>query len=62
MKDRSREKSEVYATVITQTQVHLLMSIAVLKKRVLKQANCRNAFCHGVLLEDEVVIAKSPSG
>eukprot|EP00957_Ditylum_brightwellii_P039938 3023566-Ditylum_brightwellii.AAC.1 len=36
--------------------------MAVSHKRVLKQADCRNAFCHEVLPEDEVVITKPPSG
>eukprot|EP00957_Ditylum_brightwellii_P207197 15351930-Ditylum_brightwellii.AAC.2 len=36
--------------------------MAVSLKRVLKQADCCNAFCHGVLTEDEVVIVKPPSG
>eukprot|EP00957_Ditylum_brightwellii_P109318 8338954-Ditylum_brightwellii.AAC.1 len=36
--------------------------MVVPSKRVLKQADCHNAFCHGVLPEDEVIIAKPPSG
>mmetsp|Transcript_28684 Transcript_28684/g.41695 ORF Transcript_28684/g.41695 Transcript_28684/m.41695 type:complete len:109 (+) Transcript_28684:1387-1713(+) len=62
MEDRSWEKGEVYAPVITQTQVHLLVSMAVSNKRVLKQADCRSAFCHGVLPEDEIVIVRPPAG
>jgi hypothetical protein len=62
MEARSWEKGEVYAPVITQTQVQLLVSMAVSHKRVLKQADCCNAFCHGVLPKDEVVIFKPPSG
>eukprot|EP00957_Ditylum_brightwellii_P109770 8372324-Ditylum_brightwellii.AAC.1 len=61
MEARSWEKGEVYAPVITQTQVCLLVSMAVSHKCVLKQADCCNAFCHGVLPEDEVVIVKPPS-
>eukprot|EP00957_Ditylum_brightwellii_P107196 8179584-Ditylum_brightwellii.AAC.1 len=52
---------EPRALVITQMQVLLLVSMAVSHKRVLKQVDCCNAFCHGVLPEDEVVIVKPPS-
>mmetsp|Transcript_14188 Transcript_14188/g.20774 ORF Transcript_14188/g.20774 Transcript_14188/m.20774 type:complete len:152 (-) Transcript_14188:134-589(-) len=62
MEARSWEKGEVYVPVITQTQVCLLVSMAISHKRVLKQADCCNAFCHGYLPEDEVVIVKPPSG
>eukprot|EP00957_Ditylum_brightwellii_P013258 999984-Ditylum_brightwellii.AAC.1 len=61
MEARSWEKGEVYTTVITQTQVHLCVSMAISCKCVLKQTDCCNAFCHGVLPEDEVVIVKLPS-
>eukprot|EP00957_Ditylum_brightwellii_P184207 14030896-Ditylum_brightwellii.AAC.1 len=62
MEDCSWDKGQVYAPVITQTQVQLLTSMSVSKNRVLKQADCRNAFCHGVLPEDEVVIVCLPAG
>eukprot|EP00957_Ditylum_brightwellii_P014905 1124558-Ditylum_brightwellii.AAC.1 len=60
MEDRSWGKGEVYAPVITQTQVCLLVSMSVSNKQVLKQADCCNAFCHGVLPEDEAVIVCLP--
>eukprot|EP00957_Ditylum_brightwellii_P044942 3408708-Ditylum_brightwellii.AAC.1 len=62
MKDRSWEKEEVYAPMITQTQACLLVPMAVSNKQVLKQADCRNAFCHGVLPEDEIVIVRPLAG
>eukprot|EP00957_Ditylum_brightwellii_P210948 15365589-Ditylum_brightwellii.AAC.2 len=62
IEDRSWEKGEAYAPVITQTQVYLIVSMALSNKWVLKQADCHNAFCHGVLPEDEVVIVCPPAG
>eukprot|EP00957_Ditylum_brightwellii_P126905 9674224-Ditylum_brightwellii.AAC.1 len=56
------EKGEVYALVITQTQVCLLTLLAVSHKRALKQADCKNAFCRGVLPPKEVVIVRPPPG
>eukprot|EP00957_Ditylum_brightwellii_P199651 15220259-Ditylum_brightwellii.AAC.1 len=62
LEQRSWDKIDVYAPVITQAQVCLLTSFAVSSRRVLKQADCKNAFCHGVLPEDETVIVCPPPG
>eukprot|EP00957_Ditylum_brightwellii_P119326 9103295-Ditylum_brightwellii.AAC.1 len=62
LEQRSWEKYDVYAPVITQTQVHLLTALAVLHNNVLKQANCKNAFCHGLLPEDETISVCPPPG
>eukprot|EP00957_Ditylum_brightwellii_P061010 4631028-Ditylum_brightwellii.AAC.1 len=56
------EKGEVYAPVITQTQVHLSALLAVSHKHTLKQADCKNALCHRVLPPEEVVIVRPPPG
>eukprot|EP00957_Ditylum_brightwellii_P120704 9206697-Ditylum_brightwellii.AAC.1 len=53
LEQHSWEKGKVYAPVITQPQVCLLISLAVSHKRVLKQADCRNVFCHSVPPKDE---------
>ena len=39
-----------------------LLSIAVQHKRVLCQGDVKNAFCHGVLPDDECVVVRPPKG
>ena len=48
-----------YAPVIS-TAAHLLTSMAVNDGCCLKQADCKNTFCNGILPEDEIYIVKPP--
>ena len=40
----------------------LLVSLAIQKRRVLKQGDCKNALCQATLLDDELVIVMPPPG
>ncbi len=42
--------------------MRLLVSMAVKRQRTLKQGNCKNAFCQGILLDNEITIVKPPIG
>jgi hypothetical protein len=42
--------------------MRLLLSMAVKQRRVLKQGDCKNAFCQGILPPVEITIAKPPIG
>ena len=55
-------KSDCYAPVMPLYQVRLLVSLAVANRRVLKQGDCKNAFCQSVLPDDEVVVVRPPVG
>ena len=39
-----------------------IVSLAVQKRRVLNQGDCKNEFCNGDLPDDEVTIVRPPSG
>jgi hypothetical protein len=39
-----------------------MVSMATECHRVLKQGNCKNAFCQGILPDDEIAIVKPPIG
>jgi hypothetical protein len=60
--DRVWTKSEKYAPVLRSDSMRLLVSLAVEKCRTLKQGDCKNAFCQGVLPDDEITIVKPPLG
>jgi len=55
-------KAECYAPVVSQPIVRLLTSLAVRNRTTLKQADCKNAFCHPELPEDEPTIVRPPAG
>ena len=55
-------KTECYAPTVPQAVVRLLASDAVVKGRLIKQADFKNAFCQPTLPPDEVVIVKPPKG
>ena len=55
-------KSDTYAPVISQLSLRLLVSLAVERRCLLKQGDCKNAFCHPTLPADEVVVVKPPHG
>ena len=56
------EPNENYAPVLSQVQFRTPLSIAVQHKRVLQQGDVKNAFCHGILPDDECVIIRPPNG
>jgi hypothetical protein len=39
-----------------------MISLAVERRRTLKQGNCKNAFCQGIFPDDEITIVKPPIG
>lgn len=48
-------KTNCFAPVVSAPVIRLMAALAVRNKMVLKQGNCKNAFCHTVLPDDEVV-------
>ncbi len=55
-------KSDKFAPVLRSESLRLLVSMAVEKHCPLRQGDCKNAFCQGILLEEEVTIVCPPSG
>ena len=53
---------DTYAPVISQNQFRCLLSIAIKHKQRLRQGDVKNAFCNGILPEDEVVVITPPKG
>ena len=60
--DRSWEKSEVYAPVISKAGARSLIAHGVPMGRIAKQADAKNAFCHPEMPDDEVVVVTPPKG
>jgi hypothetical protein len=60
--DRIWAKSDKYAPVLRPNLMHLLTSMAVKKHCTLKQGDCKNAFCQGILPDDKITIIKPPIG
>jgi hypothetical protein len=60
--DRVWSKPEKYAPVLWPDTLRLLNSMAVEHRRTLKQGDCKNAFCQGILPADEITIVKPPIG
>ena len=54
-------REDKYASVLSSTVARLLVSMAVEGGRRLKQVDCKNAFCNGVLPKDEICIVKPPA-
>ena len=50
------EANEKYAPVLSQVQFRTLLSVAVHHKRVLRQGDVKNAFCHAILPDGECVV------
>ena len=48
--------------MLSATALRLLVLMAVEDGRRLKQGDCKNAFCNGILPDDEVCIVKPPVG
>ena len=62
LEEREWTRPECYAPVLRQDSLRLLVSLAVQKRRVLKQGDCKNAFCQPTLPDDELVIVTPPPG
>ena len=60
--DRVWTKSEKYAPVLRADSLRYLVSMAVENRRLLKQGDCKNAFCNGDLPKDEITIVRPPNG
>jgi hypothetical protein len=60
--DRIWTKPEKYAPVLRPDTLRLIVSMAVQQHHTLKQGNCKNAFCQGILPPDEITIVKPPIG
>ncbi len=58
--DRVWSKSDRFAPVLRQDSLRFLTSLAVQKRRALRQGNCKNAFCQGILPPDEITIVRPP--
>ena len=56
------EKSEKYAAVLQYSLLRLLTFMATESCRVLKQGDCKNAFCNARLPADETTIIRPPPG
>jgi hypothetical protein len=61
-KDRVWSKSDRFAPVLRSDSLRFLVSLAVEKRRPLRQGDCKNAFCQGILPPDEITIVRPPSG
>lgn len=60
--DRYYSKSQRYAPVLKYSSLRLLCSKAVSDKRILQQGDCKNAFCHARLPDDELTVVRPPVG
>jgi hypothetical protein len=60
--DRIWSKPEKYAPVLRSDTLRLIVSMAVQQRCTLKQGDCKNAFCQGILPPDEITIVKPPIG
>jgi hypothetical protein len=61
-KCRDWSKSDRFAPVLWFDGLRFLVSLAAQRCRGLKQGNCKNAFCQGILPPDEITIVCPPSG
>jgi len=60
--DRVWSKSDKCAPVLHPDSMRLMVSLAVEQHRTLKQGNCKNAFCQGILPDTKITIVKPPIG
>ena len=60
--DRVWTKPEKFAPVLRARSLRYIVSLAVQKRRLLKQGNCKNVFCNSNLPEDEITIVRPTSG
>jgi hypothetical protein len=62
LEERVWSKSDCFAPVLRQDSLRLHTSLAVEKHRPLRQGDCKNAFCHGILPPEETMIVCPLSG
>ncbi len=60
--DQIWTESEKYAPILRSDTLHFLVSLAIQQRRTLKEGDCKNAFCQGILPPDEITIVKTPIG
>ncbi len=53
-------KSKKYTPVLHPDTLGLILSMAVKRRRLLIQGDCKNAFCQGILSTEEITIVKPP--
>ncbi len=58
---REWSKSDCFAPVLRFDSLRFLVSLATQHHRDLKQGDCKNAFCQGVLPPEEITIVQPPS-
>jgi hypothetical protein len=59
---RDWSRSDRFAPVLHFDSLRFLVSLAVQHRCGLKQGDCKNAFCQGILPPEEVTIVRPPSG
>ena len=60
--DHVWSKSDKFAPVLRSNSLRFLVSLAVDKQHPLRQGDCKNTFCQGILPPDEVTIVHPPAG
>ena len=60
LEQRIWSREDRYAPVLNGISSRLLLSMAIEDGRYLKQGDCKNAFCNGILPDDEICIVKPP--
>ena len=60
--DRVWTKSDRFAPVLRVDSLRFILSLAAQQRQGLKQGDCKNAFCQGVLSPEEITIVRPPSG
>ena len=62
LKKRIWSREDQYAPALSATASRLLTSMTVDNRRRLKQGDCKNVFCNGILPKDKTCIVKPPTG
>ncbi len=60
--DHLWSKSDRFAPVLHQNSLCFITSLTVEKHRALRQGDCKNTYCQGILLPEETMIICPPSG
>ena len=55
-------KNNCFAPVLCFDSIRFLVSMSTQHRRALKQGDCKNAFCQGILPAEETTIVRPPSG
>ena len=59
---RDWSKSECFVPVLQFDSLRFLVSLSAQHRRGLKQGDCKNVFCQGILSPEETTIVRPPSG